>query len=231
MRYLEKKIKGKNKGTFLGTHRFVETWGLINPAKMQSFVESKIPKQSEWTESPREIHIVKTKMGIRFDATDGRDLDTVGPVSFIPRMMAAVCSIPSLMDHAAKRPVIALMSYDAIEMSDGQVPAPSEKVEFFISLIRFNNERKATLFSANIIQLWESLRAARRARLEQGLSDAKLTKQMSLSEDEKSNRRKSVSHLTGMNQPANDDESDGEDQTIEVDDSSGYLEVHAFGMG
>eukprot|EP00040_Diaphanoeca_grandis_P004788 m.30130 g.30130 ORF g.30130 m.30130 type:complete len:237 (-) comp16219_c0_seq1:446-1156(-) len=232
MRYLGKKMKGTTTAVFLGTHRFTEVWGQINPAKMQSFVESKVPPEEEWTERFKEVDILKTKLGIRLEPTDGSELETNGPISFIPRMMAAVCSIPSLMDQKTKRPVIALMSYDAIELADGQVPAPTEKVEFFITLIRFNSERKATNFSSTIIQLWSQLRVARKLRLEKGLSDARVTKD--LSEAQKTQRRRSISVAATSPSEEYDDGDDDDGATEgskEASDESGYLEVHAFGLG
>jgi len=233
MRYINKKIKGTTRGTFLGTQSFFEVWGDINPSKMQSFIELKLPDDGEFEEPSREVNILKNKLGIRLEPTDGLELDTNGPVSFIPRMMAAVCSIPKLMDHEKKRPVIALMSYDAIELADGQVPAPTERVEFFITIIRFNTERKATVFSATIIQLWATLRAARKARIADGLTDAKMTNAKVLTLEDKMVRRQSVSMMARetANESEDKDLQKESSETIEAQDASGYLEVHAFGLG
>lgn len=228
MKYMNKKLgKNKQKGTFLGTFSFTETWGKINPAKMQEFISSKLPPQDHWTEAATDVSITKGKLGIRLDPLSGGVLVTEGPNSFIPRMMAAVCSIPSLM--LGHTPVIALLSYDAIELADGQVPSPKSKVEFFISLIRFESERKATAFSVSVIQLWNTLRDARKKRMDAGLKDADIGE---IDENEApAARLQRRSSITQMSINHDDDGTMVSDtDVVEEGDETGYLEVHAFGM-
>lgn len=217
----------------MGTFTFSEVWGRINPAKMQDFISSKIPPEEQWTESAADVYVIKSNLGIRLDPVVGGTLVTEGPNSFIPRMMAAVCSVPRLMIE--KSPVIALLSYDAIELADGQVPSPKSKVEFYITLLRFSSERKATAFSVGVIQLWNELREARKKRMAAGLQDADIGGDPdTLTPAQRSMRRSSVVSLSikmDDEVPGGGSKIEEEEIPVEMDDEAGYLEVQVFGMG
>lgn len=207
--FVQRKVKGKTviKGTFLGTHKFTKLWGTVKPHEMEHLIESNVPEKEDWVESPSEIKVVQNKLGIRLDRLDNDSIETDGPVSFIPRMICAVTVVPKFSD-STKQPVVALVSYDAVDLSDGQVPAATEEVEFFITLIRFDSNRKVNLLITSLMTLWKKLEAARKQRLQKGLEDAKINK---TNEKDKLTRRESVSKLL---QISDDDDSDYETETM-----------------
>lgn len=175
--YVSRKLKDVNRkeATFLGSFSFISNWGDIKASQIREFVSSHIPDEDTWTEKPSTVITTVSPSGVRLDTLDHSMIDTEGPVAWIPRMLAAVTRVDKLASTSSKgrkRPCVAILSYNSIHLTDGQVPRKDQSVKFFITVLRFKSENQAGSFSSAAVKLWNPLKKARKRRQNLGLEDA-----------------------------------------------------------